>query len=184
MNEVSNEDTVQALWDRVWHCRIRQIDLLSENYIREFGMPTVLDPGIDQEMANQLVDVYIPVVKMIDYYSKGVTVRIVNPEDIKLIYHHLQTHLELWQHRLKTSFNISDAPIEDLMAMNEFANTLYPWVKEYYKNNGSGSELIREIRKLGFVGFGVLPAEKPTEAPQRQDLSDVFSSVSNSLNAY
>lgn len=185
-------DTTAPIWELVWPVKIKQIDLVTENEIREFGMPTVFDEAIDKELSRQWVDIYIPIVKMVEYYQRGVYIRITNYDDVEKIYSYIEDHLQAWANALNYQLNIGNAPVEDLIAMNEFANGIYPLARPYFKGIDAGSALMRAMRKVGLVGTESLlrppdeaqPTSAEEDVAQRRDLAPIFIRGVDSINSY
>lgn len=179
-------DTTFYIWDVQWRCKVPQLQTTDVEYIRFFGTPTTFNSGIDKEMAKQWIDTMLPIAKMVEYHRKGIPFRIYYYDDVKLIYDFIEKHLQAWANNLKNGLNIGDAPIDDLVAMNEFANTVYPLARPYFSDTNMSSSFMRAVSQLGFKDFNrrmkiVESAdadESNNENVQRKDLGNVFKDAS------
>lgn len=182
------KDTTYYIWDVQWRCKIPQLQTTDEDYIRHFGMPTSMSPDIDRELAKQWIDTMLPIATMVDYHRRGIPVKVVHFDDVEKIYHYIELHLQGWVNNLKNNLNIGDVPVEDLMAMNEFANSIYPYAKNYFKDTDIGSSFMRSISQLGFndLSSRFKPVEKEDNkrVQQRKDLSDVFKNVRSGVGRW
>lgn len=147
-NKHTREDTTVLIWDNLYRVRVPQLALRSEEELRCFGMRITGDPGIDNAMANQLTDIMIPIVKMVEYHSTGVSVRIVNQADVKTIYDDIQKHIEGWAANIQNNFNIGNVPHDDLLKMNEFAQAIFGHAKVHYLKGDTGSNFFRYLDSL------------------------------------
>lgn len=178
-----SQDTTSAIWDLQWHCKVPQLQTTSEEYIRFFGTPTTFNNDIDRELAKQWIDTMLNIAKMVDLFRDGVPIRIVKYDDTKKIYDHIESHLQAWVYNLEHNLNIGDAPIDDLIAMNEFANNIHPIARSLYSGEIPGSSFMRAIEKLGFNVISdkmhgtITNTDEDTNLSKRKDLGDVFKNI-------
>ena len=125
-------DTTTYIWDYYFSARVPQLDSTSLDYLRMYGSYTTMDRDIDQTLSNQWLTTMMNINQMVDYFKDGVQIRIVREEDIKTIYEYISLHLEAWRERLTRGINIGDAPIDDLIAMDSFANVVYVHAKHQF----------------------------------------------------
>ena len=181
-------DTTFYLWDVQWRCRVPQLQTTDEDYIRHFGTPTTFNAAFDRELSQQWIDTMLSIAKMVEYHQRGIPVKVVKFEDMKAIYDHIENHLRAWINNVQNNLNIGDVPIDDLIAMNEFANTIYPIARSLHTEDTSiNSSFMRAIDKLGFTGFNERFFKKDeVKAPERkrEDLGDVFKNVRSGFNRW
>ena len=122
-------DTRWYIWSELFQVRISNIENMSLDYLKHFGMPAIGESQYDQATANELITTMIPIARMVDCFEKGVKVYISKPSDTKIIYDHIQAHLIAWKQKLEDGMNVRDAPIKDLMMMDKFANAIYEHAK-------------------------------------------------------
>lgn len=176
----TERDTTFYIWDVQWRVRAPQLQTTDEAYIRHFGMPSSTNPDIDRELARQWIDTMITIAQMVDYHRRGIQFKIVYEADIVRIYDHIERHLNLWEENIKNNLNIGDVPIDDLIAMNEFANTMFPIARPQLKTQAPSSSFMRTIARMGFSKNPFI-AEKEEEEDnkplRRRDMADVFKNV-------
>ena len=186
-------DTTFYLWDVQYRCRVPLLQTTDVEYIKFFGTPTTLNPDIDRELNNQWIDTMLPVVKMVEYHQRGIPFSIVKPEDIKKIYESIEAHLQAWVNAPRTSLNLQDIPVDDLIAMNDFANTLFPLLRYKYSKAGVtnvSAQFYNALGKFGYERFANLRKHKTVKEAeeeniaQRQDLFEYFKDVANNKRRY
>lgn len=142
-------DTTELIWDRLFHCRVPQLATTSEVYLKFFGTPTTGDRAIDKELSNQLIDTYINIATMVEHHSTGVAVYVVKRSDTKIIYDYIDQHLRAWTKVLERGINVGTAPIDDLIAMDNFANSVYTVAQHEMKEGEEISPFIRYLNSMG-----------------------------------
>lgn len=125
------EQTTEFLWDYIYQVRLPQLALLTEDEIRYQGIPSSGDKSVDRVLTNQLITTFISPVKMVKFHADGYPVRIVRANESKIIYDHIQAHLGHWARSLGKSLNLNNAPLDELLAMNKFAQTLFEGVRDH-----------------------------------------------------
>ncbi len=188
------QQTVQwKIWNLLFKCRISNIQSMSTQYIKHHGMPSIGDPQYDKAMANELVFRMITIADMVKFYNDGVQIYISNPADTKIIYELISDHLIAWKTQLETSLNTGDAPVEDLLLMDKFANTVYAHAKYHFTTDFIDSILARRmagaqranrqtiLTKQNAPAVVVNPEtgeqeENKDKYPERHSFSDVFAS--------
>ena len=185
-SSVKIKDTTYYLWDVTFRCKAPYLQTTDVEYIKHFGMHTTTDADIDRELANQWVDTMLPIVKMVEYYQKGIPFRIVKDSDVKTVYEYIENHLQAWANAPKISLNVANIPVDDLIAMNEFANTLFPLVRQKYANENIKNASVAFYRFLDTTGLDrfsnlkkhiTLDQVKKKAVPEREDLYDYFKSI-------
>lgn len=183
------KDTAKPLWKELFRVLIPQLFLRSAEDISNFGSYTTLDKGIDSSLTNQWVNVMIPIVKMVEIYQEGGSIRIVDEKDTKIIYELISEHLSLWESTLRTGINIGDAPVSDLLAMDTFAQALYPHAKQHFSQDLIGSILGREMIGMSalnpqnfFVQKKVSSLNDQNDDNDRASMSDFFKGHLMNLN--
>ncbi len=132
--------------------------------------------------------------QMADYFKEGVPIRIPSESDVKEIYEHISEHIYAWKFRLERGINIGDAPIDDLITLDQFANTVYSHAKYHFTPDMFGGAFAKHmsgIQRVNASNFFNASALKnlniPTsvdgvtrinaiedEIPDRESLSDLF----------
>lgn len=185
MNEISipEVDTTVGLWDRRFECRIKQLATTSDTYLRLFGTHTHGDKAIDREMANQLITTFLPIVDMAEYYKNNVTIHIAKRSDLPVIYDLVEAHLNAWKYHLGRGLNTRKAPIEDLMLLDKFANSIFGHTK-YEMKDGDESSFIKYLRSVHILSKPIMLSvnnvvdNASDDLPVRNSFTDAFKTES------
>lgn len=181
----SERDTRWPIFNSLFYCRIPYLASRTVEDIKQFGMPISGDAAYDRQTANELVHRMITIAQMIDYYKRGVRVEIVDPAETKKIYEHISAHLTAWANVLEGSVNRGNAPIDDLLLMDNFANAIYAHAKYHFPKEQVDSVFARSLGGvLGMSRRNILGSkpvvkeegrEEPPAYPERRSFSEIFS---------
>lgn len=122
-------DTTKRLWEHLYRVRVPYLRSRTIDDLRNTGTVISGIASYDKDIANQMQNMYLSVSGMIDYYKEGVPIRVIESKDTKQIYEDISNHLHAWKTRLEKGINIGDAPVEDLITMDRFANSVYEHAK-------------------------------------------------------
>lgn len=170
------------IWNDRFLCQMKYIDTMSVDYIKIFGTLTTFDSELDRQSHNEIVDRYLTVIKMVEYFNDGIPVYIKHPEDSKKIYILIQEHLQNWAKELQVSLRSDKAPLEELEIMDRFAEKVYEHAKWYLDDALVGTPFARSLQREEQSVLNML--KEPTEAkdenstilqPSRQSMATVFS---------
>lgn len=192
----SQRDTRWYIWNKLFRCRVPNIQTMSVEYIQQYGMPVSGDPRHDKETADELVMRMLSINQMVEMYKNGVTVSVCRAEDTKEIYDHIVKHLTAWKDRLEYSLNVRGAPLDDLVLLDTFASAVYKHARHHFDRSYVESYLSRlaggslrvtrdRIMKPFEPGVRVInarqevpgePAAEPAapKLPEHESMSDVF----------
>jgi hypothetical protein len=177
------------IFEKLWWCRVPFNASRSVEHIKHFGTPQSGDLDRDRATANELVDRMLTIERMVEYTKTGVHVYVKNRNDCKEIYEAISLHLQGWKKHLESSLNTGDAPLQDLVDLDQFANLVYSHAKYQFTNQWMEDVLQRHISSSLRVSRGNMFVAKPSIQPQdtrtdeeklaeqypdRQDMSDVF----------
>lgn len=173
----------KPIWVTPFEVSIAYKDTCSPEYLRLFGMPTVGDPTIDATMHNQLCHRYVTINQMVEYFKKGIAVRVVNHADTKRIYELITNYLLAWKENLQTGINIGDAPIDDLILLDRFANVVYQHAVQHFTPEFLNSRLMQQLNGEGkwksrdslVKPKAVNEKGEVARHPQRESMSQLFS---------
>lgn len=122
------QKTGEPIWTNLYNVTVRYRDTISHKDLRNFGMPTVGDYGIDQSIYDQPQHVCITINDMVDYYKTGTTIIFRDNKDSRTVYEIVNRYLIAWQESMDGALNASQAPVDDLLLLDRFATSLYPQV--------------------------------------------------------
>lgn len=180
---LTNPDTTVDIWDRSWRCLVSQNLTTSAEYYKIFGRQSSGYKAIDDSCPDQYVDTMITIDKMVEYHKKGIPIQVVNYDDCEKIYQCVERHLRAWANLLQHGVNIGDAPIDDLIAMDEFANSVYSKAKYIIKDEIATSVFMQRISSITTLSrntFGSAitkntdKVKREEDYAQRHEYSEVF----------
>ena len=139
----------RPIWERLFAVSMAYADTMSTDYVRLFGMPTVGDASLDKAIQQDSVDLYLTINAMVEHFKAGTPVRLRVHADSKMIYDIISTYLVQWKHQLSEGINIGDAPIDDLVTLDRFAASVFPYAVQHFNEEHSTSSLVQ-----GLMGGG------------------------------
>ncbi len=198
-------DVVDKLFTNIYMCSVpafqsRTIEDISQNGVYVTGIPS-----IDNETKNEDFRKYMTIPQMVDLYKRGVPIRVLRYKDTKDIYETVQTHLVQWLEVIRTGMNISNAPIEDLIHLDRFANSVYEHAQFLITPEALESALGNQISKhlrvnvnnffenaskgtssndKGVTRINPIDETNQNKPPERESLADAFKSSVRSLRKY
>jgi len=140
---MSGYDTTKEIWEKLYMVRLPSLDATSMSFLKHHGTYVTGIKEIDNANVNNWITTYITIDKMVEFYKQGVTVSVIRPSDTQLIYEAIEKHLVGWRTMLEKGINIGNAPIEDLIEMDKFANAVYEHARYHIPE-----ELIESLFKL------------------------------------
>lgn len=187
-------DTTALIFEERFLVKVPYIDSCSDDYLKIFGTPTTGDRDIDKVVNAAWIDICIPICDMVEYYRKGVNIKVTQPSDVKKIYDNISAHLTRWANNLGRGLNVGNAPIQDLIDLDRFANVVYVHAKYHITPELVTSVMGQNLSSIGGMegifksgSAGALmnkkivdPTYQPikTESgyPERNSLEKLFSS--------
>lgn len=182
-------DSAWWIWNKKFTCRIPYLQSMSTDYIRQFGVMVSGDPVRDKAIVSETITTMLSIAQMVEYFSKGVTVGVVKYEDTKHIYELISNHLQQWRQQLEQGLPIRDAPIDDLVTMDRFANAVYRHARHQFDHQFVDSILARTMMGTMRVNRSNFMLNKPgdvkptaarqeedpvSKLPERQSLAEIF----------
>lgn len=185
MTLVTEPSVQYQIWHTTFLCQMRQIDTMSVDYIKIFGVLDTGDPALNNAALQQLEYRRLTIIEMLKYFDQGINVYVKRVEDCKTIYILIQTHLENWAQEAKVALRPDAVPTNELLIMERFANVIYEHAKWYLDKELEGSRFARSFKN---DKRSVLNLLKPVsdisqeaqalilEPAARQSLASVFAS--------
>jgi len=140
-------DTTEHIWDYLYKIQVPFLQSRSDGELEKYGTYLSGNEDVDTDIGLDMMTTMKSIAQMIVYYKEGVSIGLINVNDSKSIYDAIQRHLEAWSEQLEVGINIGDAPIDDLIIMDEFANNVFDVSKHLYEVGYSDNII---IKKLGF----------------------------------
>jgi len=141
-------DTTKNIWEYLFLSRVPLLESMSIEQLRKTGVRISGNRVDDRNIKNEWLTTYLPISKMVDYHREGTLIKIVNQSDLPIIYDFISKHLAAWKQQLEYGINIGDAPIDDLVAMDTFATSIYEHAVHQFTRGHADSLMARHMASL------------------------------------
>jgi hypothetical protein len=122
-------DLTAPIFDPIYRypCYVPYITTLNMDEVNEFGMRGTGVEELDDKLDVMRVYVHITIERMVDLYMENYPISISNGAAAKQIYEAITLYTQYWEMYIKgNSMNTSAIPIDDLLALEEFAMRIRP----------------------------------------------------------
>lgn len=126
-----NRDTRWPLWFKKYQVRIPHIQMLSIEEIED-GLPTSGDEHHDHASRWEPRHMLLPVHRLAELWGAGANIHFVKSEDTLDIYNDISAHLNAWKNHIQNEINYGDVPADDLLLLDQFANSIYEHAKFHF----------------------------------------------------
>lgn len=113
---------------KVPHQETRSLEDLSRRGTRLSDLPE-----LNSSVSKEIRQCYLNIAQMTDYFKEGIVVAVPRHEDTKTIYRFVSAHIEKWKEIIVNRLNVGNAPLEDLIALDEFAAKVYKHARHHMK---------------------------------------------------
>lgn len=190
------DDTTVPLWEWYFKVRVPTLQNRSIAEMKLFGTHVSGVKEMDNDLQNQWTTTMATVAQMVELYQRGIAVKVILEKDTKQIYEFISDHINAWRQQLERGINIGNAPIDDLIAMDEFANLVYENAKYQFTRETADSFISRHLTSIhrfngnnflnpsalanlnsppgGFPGVTHINQDPEDEIPDRESLGDFF----------
>lgn len=103
------------IWDDLYGVLIPDYLTRNPDHIRMFGVPSSGNKEIDAMMADQLIFVRIPIIKILEYFDMGINVQIPQRQDMLDMHRHIENYLDEWRQHIRLDINSSAASNKQLI---------------------------------------------------------------------
>lgn len=185
----NQRDTRWYLWHPQFMCRVPNIQTMSAEYIKYFGMPSTGIDQYDRQTANEMIYRMLTVNEMVDFFAQGTSIEVCNRADTKTIYEYIKNHLMAWRQELENGFHIRNAPLEELQTLDKFAKVVYEHAQYHFDKPFVDSILARQMGTLVSANRDTIitkkpkalqqaeaPVQPPAGAPGHVSMAEVFAS--------
>ena len=121
--------SVIAIFSKRYLCSFNDMQTRHPADIRIFGIRSSGNELIDRQQQSANITTYITIATMAHYARMGVTIRLVNYKDAKVIYEAISDHIRGWRENYSFSLNKSIVPVEDLQALEDLSVKVFPAAK-------------------------------------------------------
>lgn len=123
---------IEAIFNTRYRVILNQMDTTSVAERREFGAVSTGNKNIDKAMAVSYITVFLTIDDMLENYLNGIPMRLDDPRDSKKIFEAITNHTGAWRQELRHAINMGEAPVEDLINLENFATSIYERAKFVY----------------------------------------------------
>lgn len=117
-----------------YYFRIRiPASFANEKQNQMLGTPVYEKPAMAEQAANEMVTREHTIAEMVELYSRGASIELVEPDKAVPIYSLLKEHLETMRARLNNRLHNQTVPITDIRNMDAFLEVLYPITRQHEK---------------------------------------------------
>jgi arginyl-tRNA synthetase len=115
-----------------------------DDYIKRRGIIQTPNKKINAILSKEKVQVYLTVAQMVDYFTEGVTVELLDRKTMLEIYDNIQNYINEWKDYLQYSINANKENYKEmLIAFDKFSKVIY--------DKASAHEIMKNtIQKLDF----------------------------------
>jgi hypothetical protein len=183
-------DTRYYLWEVKFKCRLPLADTISLDELRAFGVPTTGDKTMDRNTMAERVERLLSIDQMFEYWRAGVNVSVVKREDTGKIYEYISNHLTAMKKEAEKSFNTSHIPFEDLIALDQFANSVYEYAQYQFTHADMEALLAKKMKSIvrfsptDILGGGRKPLQQAVNQSGDEDEDEPQRAKRPSLSEY
>lgn len=125
-------DSVMYIFDVLFECKVRNMDLISDMELKDFGSFNTGMELMNKDNMTQLTSANLSIAQMTEHVSKGYLLRFVHDQDVLKIFEFTQHHLQRWVGRIgASSLNGNGIPLDDLIKLDTFCTGVYEQAKYY-----------------------------------------------------
>ena len=117
--------TGKEIWERLFWVRMPYLASRNLETMRVYGVRVSGIQQLDKERESEMITTELTIDAMFEKWRAGVTVRVMNYNDTEIIYRIIQDHILRWTEQLTYGVNIGNAPLKDLIELDEFATVVY-----------------------------------------------------------
>lgn len=145
--------TLEDINRAMFKVRVPVLATYTEYELDNFGIPLTHDLNNDTSSINSVMDmttVYLPITRLIDIYSNGYTIMLIELDKLPFFYNTLSDYLYLIKNNINTGINRKNIMDDRVDFINNFA-------KEVYENNKRfiDRSVIKELDGFS-IGFNLM----------------------------
>lgn len=167
----------EIIAERKYEVRIKAIDNTSPEEIAHYGRYTTGDKDYDKALLEESIIRWMSIKEMLEYYKRGKPFSVVNIADTEEIYTTIHQYLLHWKNRVTNSFNIGNAPVDELIQLDSFAGKIHGYACETMKVDQTQSSLVNYFNGFGLGrSYSAAPVENnEPKVRAHNSLAEIFS---------
>lgn len=159
------------IWDRLYTVLIPDHLTQDPEYLRKFGTYATQNREVDQMVTTNCITVMIPIIKIVEYFDKGIEVQIPSREDMLQMHRDIELYLGEWEEQLRRNINLTPTKYKKLIAsLEQLSKRIY--------DKAQPAELVRNLF-VGGQSFLQSPTQsvQPTVAPEKPAYKGIASGI-------
>lgn len=185
----ASKDSTFYIWDMLFMASVPESALINIEEYKIRGRPSTGDLELDRMNSNALTTTWMNIARMVEFRTMGVPVRIHSDEDVKTIYEYIQHHLLAWSSKVQRGGNNIDAPLDDLLAMERFAEEIFQHAKWMFGDHNPTQDFTMMLAQLGirtnrnlFAQTRYVESTAPEETPENMRRASLTSAFRGAFN--
>lgn len=172
--------TGNDLWDKYYKVRMLYLHSRSVDQIKKFGVRISGIEEIDRNLDKQMIETEMNIDSMFEKWRKGVTIRVVNYNDTAEIYRIIHSHLVAWSEYLSNGVNVGDAPLKDLIELDQFAAIVYDKAVAVFSQEDRNTAVASNFLNVQSINFkNILKRERNVSETRMTDGVEVTTVTKN-----
>lgn len=127
--------TGYILFTSLFHCRTKAMHLIDMEEVKERGFITTTLDDYDEQLANELREVYLPVSEIAELFADGCDVELMDAADALRMYEIISNHMDWWAIQFAETLYIESGRLRrvqaDLEKLDRLAESVYGLVKSH-----------------------------------------------------
>lgn len=199
MSQVYENDYVRQFEKKLFFVRVKMMQSRSVSNIRYLGNYMSGIREFDEDIPNQTYNRYMTIKDMVQHYKGGNQIYVPGyvgkkkVDQVGQIYVIVEKYLDYWREKLQYGVNLGDAPVEDLIEADMFADSLFNYAKYGSAKNKSLSSIyqsltsVQRVNHHNFFTSGYKPyftqtqesVNKDEEELKRESLGEFFKEITS-----
>lgn len=159
---MDNGEASYRLFHKRYDVRVPAYQLVSKAEMDLVGVPHSGDKRLDKALREDFRPARLTPIGLTLLFEEGASILFTHPKDAMEVFNDIITHLENWDHLIKTSYNIVAPPIDELDQLVNFSRGLEAY--SYYMDKQRGTNFAFSKQMLRFeesnIGFAQMPTRK------------------------
>ena len=123
------QNTTSLIFDCLFGCNVPYHATRSIEEMRIRGLHVSGVREIDRSFHKSRTRVMLSIADMVEKYRNGIALAVIDPNDIPKIYEYVQKHLLTWTEYMDSGSVNANPPLDDLIALDQFGDSLFNFVK-------------------------------------------------------
>ena len=184
-------DTTIGIWETLYRVEVPTVGSKSPKELTTFGVHYTGIKSIDEDHRKSWYFRYASIDHMVEMFREGIPISVPNPKDVRAIYQAIAAHIDAWEEEIRYNYRLVKAPIDDLILLDQFADSIYQEGRHLKLEDKPISKLLNVLNRgsdrghallstLNFVSFSA-PEATAKIPDNRPSLADFFKEASWSL---